>query len=164
MMGSTMFSTLDLRTERDAARLLLSVLALAAISLSLPVLATAETVTFWSFALFEGCVGLYFPTMARLKSEVVEDAVRGKVYGMMRLPLNVFVVLALGLTREGMFSSAITLCCVLMIGRRLSSRYGIHRYGWLASRYILCCAEVLAVKGDLVLAVLQGDLSTKRSV
>jgi hypothetical protein len=39
--------------------------------------------------------------MGRLKSELVDDAVRGKVYALMRLPLNIFVVLALGLTQEG---------------------------------------------------------------
>lgn len=39
--------------------------------------------------------------MSKLKSELVDDAVRAKVYGTMRLPLNIFVVLALGLPQEG---------------------------------------------------------------
>ncbi|EME43427.1 hypothetical protein DOTSEDRAFT_174270 [Dothistroma septosporum NZE10] len=102
MMGSMVFSAVNIRNDRDTAKLLMTVLALAAISLLLPVMMTAETVAFWSFALFEGCVGIYFPTMARLKSEVVEDKVRGRVYGLMRLPLNCFVVVALGVTKEGM--------------------------------------------------------------
>lgn len=101
MLGSMIFSTMDLRSERDVGRILLSILALAAVSLLLPVLVRAEAVTFWSFALFEMCVGLYFPTMGRLKSELVDDASRGKIYALMRLPLNMFVVLALGMTQEG---------------------------------------------------------------
>lgn len=101
MMGSMLFSTIELRAERDVGRILLSILALAAISLLLPVLVRAEMITFWCFALFEMCVGLYFPTMGRLKSELVDDAGRGKIYALMRLPLNVFVVLALGMTQEG---------------------------------------------------------------
>lgn len=101
MMGSMLFSAVELRNERDTGKLLLLILALAANSLLIPVLVTAEAITFWSFTLFEMCVGLYFPTMSRLKSELVEDAVRGKIYGMMRLPLNVFVVFALSVTREG---------------------------------------------------------------
>lgn len=101
MLGSMVFSTVELRSERDVARMLLSILALAAVSMLLPVLTRAEALTFWSFALFEACVGLYFPTMGRLKSELVDDATRGKVYALMRLPLNVFVVLALGMTQEG---------------------------------------------------------------
>jgi hypothetical protein len=101
MLGSMIFSLIDLRTERDASRLLLSILAMAAIALMVPILLRAEGMTFWSFAVFEACVGIYFPTMGRLKSELVDDAVRGKVYALMRLPLNIFVVLALGLTQEG---------------------------------------------------------------
>ncbi|CZT16987.1 uncharacterized protein RCC_02819 [Ramularia collo-cygni] len=101
MLGSMVFSSVKLRTEREVSRMLLSILALAAISLLFPVLVRAEAVTFWSFALFELCVGLYFPTMGRLKSELVDDTSRGKVYAVMRLPLNVFVVLALGMTQEG---------------------------------------------------------------
>lgn len=103
MLGSMVFSLVDLRSERDVSRLLLSILALAAVSLLLPVLLRAEAVIFWSFAMFEMCVGLYFPTMGRLKSELVDDATRGKVYSLMRLPLNVFVVFALGMTQEGMW-------------------------------------------------------------
>jgi hypothetical protein len=106
MLGSMLFSLLDLRTERDVGRLLLSVLATASIALMLPVLARREIPTFWNFAVFEACVGMYFPTMGRLKSELVDDAVRGKVYALMRLPLNIFVVLALGLTQEGKFGNA----------------------------------------------------------
>ncbi|KAK4508485.1 hypothetical protein PRZ48_002224 [Zasmidium cellare] len=101
MMGSMLFSTLDPRAGRDTGKLLLSILAMGANSLLIPVLSNVEMVTFWSFAAFEMCVGLYFPTMSRLKSELVDDAVRGKVYALMRLPLNVFIVLALGVTREG---------------------------------------------------------------
>ncbi|SMQ50736.1 unnamed protein product [Zymoseptoria tritici ST99CH_3D7] len=101
MLGSMLFSVIDLRSERETGRLLLSILAMAAISLMVPVLMRTEGLTFWSFAIFEACVGMYFPTMGRLKSEIVDDAVRGKVYALMRLPLNIFVVLALGLTQEG---------------------------------------------------------------
>lgn len=128
MLGSMIFSTVELRSERDVGRMLLSILALAAVSLLLPVLVRAEMITFWSFALFEMCVGLYFPTMGRLKSELVDDATRGKVYALMRLPLNVFVVLALGMTQEGMLpqfdgvigSQILTAC------RRRSSRQNLH--------------------------------------
>ena len=101
MLGSLVFSTAKPGTAREAARLMLSILALASYALLIPVLQRSEIVTFWSFALFEVCVGMYFPTMSRLKSEIVEDAVRAKVYGLMRLPLNIFVVIALGVTKDG---------------------------------------------------------------
>ena len=101
MLGSLVFSAVTPGTSRDAAKLMLTILALASYALLIPVLHRAEVLTFWSFALFEICVGLYFPTMSRLKSEIVGDAVRAKVYGLMRMPLNVFVVVALGITKDG---------------------------------------------------------------
>lgn len=57
-----------------------------------------EQVTFWLFALFEACVGMYWPCMGYLKGQLVEDGVRAQLYGVLRVPLNVFVVVALYLT------------------------------------------------------------------
>ncbi|KAI7231958.1 major facilitator superfamily domain-containing protein [Hortaea werneckii] len=103
MLGSMATSAMNLTSNlKTSSRLTLHTVALAAIALIIPVLAKAsETGVFWAFALFEICVGMYFPAMSKLKSEVVEERVRGKVYGMMRVPLNLFVVLALGSTKEG---------------------------------------------------------------
>ncbi|KAL9531309.1 Molybdate-anion transporter [Sphaerulina musiva] len=101
MLGSMIFSGIDLKSVKDTGRLLLGILTLAANCLLVPVLASSEMATFWGFTIFEVCVGMYFPAMGRLKSELVDDAVRARVYGVMRLPLNLFVVLALGLTQEG---------------------------------------------------------------
>lgn len=101
MLGSLISSAIMPGTSHDAARLMLTILALASYALLIPVLQRMEIVTFWSFALFEVCVGLYFPTMSRLKSEIVEDGVRAKIYGLMRAPLNMFVVIALGVTKDG---------------------------------------------------------------
>ena len=39
--------------------------------------------------------------MGNLKEKIVDDGVRAKVYGVLRVPLNVFVVVGLGLTRDG---------------------------------------------------------------
>ena len=46
-------------------------------------------------------MGMYWPSVGYLKGRFVEDGVRARVYGCLRIPLNVFVVLALGLVREG---------------------------------------------------------------
>ena len=40
--------------------------------------------------------------MGYMKGKVVGDGNRAHVYGLLRIPYNVFVVVALGLTREGM--------------------------------------------------------------
>lgn len=46
-------------------------------------------------------MGMYWPSIGSLKGRVVEDGVRARVYGMLRVPLNVFVVVALSLIEEG---------------------------------------------------------------
>lgn len=127
MLGSLVFSSLRPDSPRDAARLMLTILALASYGMLVPVLSSSEAAVFWSFALFEACVGLYFPTMSKLKSDLIDDSVRAKVYGLMRLPLNVFVVSALGLTREGdtyratvfTMSGALLLSAFLLVQRCL---------------------------------------------
>lgn len=44
---------------------------------------------------------MYWPSVGILKGKVIEDGVRARIYGMLRIPLNVFVVMALGLVKEG---------------------------------------------------------------
>ncbi|GAB7366688.1 hypothetical protein MBLNU230_g0646t1 [Neophaeotheca triangularis] len=83
------------------AHLLQSLLSLSSIAFLTTTLVYSEPATFFTFLLFETCVGLYFPTMSRLKNLVVGESVRAKVYAWMRLPLNILVVVALGVTREG---------------------------------------------------------------
>jgi len=45
-----------------------------------------------AFLIFEFCVGVYFPSVGVLKSEVVPDGLRGTVYNLYRMPLNGIVV------------------------------------------------------------------------
>uniref|UniRef100_A0A7S2PPE9 Molybdate-anion transporter n=1 Tax=Zooxanthella nutricula TaxID=1333877 RepID=A0A7S2PPE9_9DINO len=45
-----------------------------------------------AFLLFEFCVGVYFPSVGVLKSDVVPEQVRGTMYNLYRVPLNAIVV------------------------------------------------------------------------
>ncbi|KFA77473.1 hypothetical protein S40288_08706 [Stachybotrys chartarum IBT 40288] len=76
-------------------------LSVSAVSLLLPVVLKGEMKRFLAFCAFEFCVGIYFPSMAFLKAAIVNKEQRGKVYGLMRVPVNVFVVLCLGTVKEG---------------------------------------------------------------
>ncbi len=84
-------------------RLLVVTLSIAAASFFIPVLWRDERVTMWCFCIFEICCGVYFPLMAYQKGKIVEDGVRANVYGLMRIPLNIFVVLVLSTTKEGKY-------------------------------------------------------------
>ena len=102
MLGSLAFNILVSKYQLIShARLLTIVFATASMSLLVPVLRRGEAVTFWSFCVFEACVGMYFPSVAYLKGRIVDDGIRARVYAMLRIPLNVFVVLALSLIKEG---------------------------------------------------------------
>jgi MFS transporter, MFS domain-containing protein family, molybdate-anion transporter len=74
---------------------------LSSTSLLLPVLLKSESLTFWAFCIFEACIGVYYPSMGAQKGRIVDDGVRANIYGLLRIPLNVFVVVALTTTVEG---------------------------------------------------------------
>lgn len=102
MAGSSLFAHLDGGTARHgAASMLLSVLLIASCCSGLAATLRDERLLFWAFCLLEGCIGVYFPAMACLKSKLVEDTSRGRVYSILRLPLNVFVVAAHSMDVEG---------------------------------------------------------------
>lgn len=59
---------------------------------------SSEMSQFASFLMFEIANGVYVPSMAYARGVVVDDRSRAGLYGLMRIPLFVFVILALGIT------------------------------------------------------------------
>ncbi|KAB5560025.1 major facilitator superfamily transporter [Coniochaeta sp. 2T2.1] len=102
MGGSAFFGLFSANHNRDtAAYVLMCVTLVASACLSAAVLLENEMGVFWALCAVEASIGAYFPSMALLKSEVVEDGVRGRVYSILRFPLNVFVVVVHSLDQEG---------------------------------------------------------------
>lgn len=102
MMGSAMFTLqTSAKTAQSTTGMLMTVTLLVACCLSLAAMLQQEHLLFWALCLLEGCIGAYFPSMAHLKSELIEDGIRGRVYSILRFPLNVFVVVAHSLDVEG---------------------------------------------------------------
>jgi len=90
-------------------------LAFGIVSFSMMVLSVSYellAVLFTAFLVFEFCVGLYFPSIGGLKSDIVPENVRTTVYTCFRIPLNAIVV-GLLLSDIG-YSQCFTLCGVLM--------------------------------------------------
>ncbi|KAL8295896.1 hypothetical protein RB597_009062 [Gaeumannomyces tritici] len=108
MAGSALsgHATAGGRREGAAAVLAAAVVGVSACLSAAVVAAGREWLLFWVFCVVEACVGAYFPSMGLLKSEAVEDGVRGRVYSVMRFPLNAFVVVAHALDEEGGLSSS----------------------------------------------------------
>ncbi len=64
-------------TRESTSTLLMGITLLASACLSAAALLEIESVLFWVLCIIEACIGAYFPSMSFLKSEVVEDGVRG---------------------------------------------------------------------------------------
>lgn len=74
-----------------------------------------EDATFWLFCLFEACVGMYWPCTGYLKGRLVGDNDRAKVYGILRIPLNIFVVVSLFIAGDSRsFSKVFGACSMLL--------------------------------------------------
>ncbi|RYP78778.1 hypothetical protein DL770_006837 [Monosporascus sp. CRB-9-2] len=102
MIGSLIYTLLTAaQTLQGAFNVIMAVTLVASCCLSLGAVLQTESLLFWALCLFEVCVGAYLPSMAYLKSEVVEDGVRGRMYNLLRFPINVFVLVAYGLDEEG---------------------------------------------------------------
>ncbi|KAL8993487.1 MAG: hypothetical protein Q9169_006306 [Polycauliona sp. 2 TL-2023] len=106
MLGSMLFTKILTDKKWMTCReLLQTVVVLASGSLLFTIFFRSEWITFWLFCLFELCVGMYFPAMGYQKGKVVGDGERAHIYGLLRIPFNIFVVVALSLTKEGRDSS-----------------------------------------------------------
>lgn len=103
MAGSAFFSLFTPRhTTQTTSFILTTAMLVVSCCFSLAVMIGSEPVLFWVLCLIEACIGAYFPSMSFLKSDVVDDGVRGRVYSILRFPLNVFVVVVHSLDQEGM--------------------------------------------------------------
>lgn len=102
MAGSAVYkSQAKVHTVQSVSNVLMTVILVVSCCLSLGAVLQMESLLFWAFCLLEACIGAYFPSVAYLKSEVIEDGIRGRVYSILRFPLNVFVVVAHSLDEEG---------------------------------------------------------------
>jgi len=102
MFGSLLYKHLSTSASPvPAQKMLTGILALSSACFFVPGHFRDERVTLWCFCIFELCCGVYYPAMGSLKSKLVEDGSRASIYGILRIPLNVFVVLALSTTKEG---------------------------------------------------------------
>lgn len=121
---STMLSGRVPTIYRMAGLLILGMVAFAAAALSTSKLGSLFC-CFASFMLFEFCVGMYYPAVGMLKSEIVPERVRSTVYNLYRIPLNMVVVVLL--LTEIDIQACFKLCsCLLVVA--LAAVAGIMQY------------------------------------
>lgn len=109
LLGSTMFGYFTkkgTKTETFTAGMLsLATLAMAGAT----AVTTSASQSLWaliaSFFLFEGCVGMYFPSIGTLRSKYIPDSHRSVIMNLFGIPLNALVVsvfLSISLKRLGL--------------------------------------------------------------
>lgn len=114
MLGSYLFNELA-GTMVSHSRLIIWGFAVGAGALFATVYAKNEYITFYGFCIFEACVGIYFPAMGTLKGMIVEDGQRASVYGILRIPLNVVVVVTLSLVGKVERDNLFIFCCFMLV-------------------------------------------------
>jgi MFS family permease len=77
------------------------------------------------FCVFEGCVGLYFPCIGTLRSELIPDAVRSTVINYFRIPLNLIVILLFSNLSKVGNSGGMVVACALLFVSMCSVQFGI---------------------------------------
>mmetsp|Transcript_269 Transcript_269/g.455 ORF Transcript_269/g.455 Transcript_269/m.455 type:complete len:482 (-) Transcript_269:135-1580(-) len=119
MLGSQVFEVLLASGKRTPQRVMVLVFALSAVALAIGPITSLFGVSatfprYCGFLLFEVCVGVYFPAIGTLKSQIVPEAYRSAIYNIFRIPLNVIVLIVL----LGHFSVDVTfaLCTLLLFG------------------------------------------------
>eukprot|EP00928_Gymnodinium_smaydae_P042322 TRINITY_DN28513_c0_g1_i1.p1 TRINITY_DN28513_c0_g1~~TRINITY_DN28513_c0_g1_i1.p1 ORF type:complete len:544 (+),score=107.31 TRINITY_DN28513_c0_g1_i1:223-1632(+) len=113
MLGSQVFTSASrvLSVERIGQ----AVLALAFASHLVPAVSSDATSNFLAFLVFELSVGIYFPLMGTLKSQIVPESARATIYNLYRVPMNFMVLLMLG-TKSGPRSSFALTSAMLAAG------------------------------------------------
>lgn len=112
MIGSSLFSILidNHRPEHIA----VFVFATSTLCMGVINMTNSDTIAFISMLIFELCVGMYFPIMGTLKSNIVPESQRSAIYNLYRVPLN-FIVLVCLLTdltpKQAFFGNTLMLGC-----------------------------------------------------
>ncbi|RYP39500.1 hypothetical protein DL768_010707 [Monosporascus sp. mg162] len=122
----------DVAAVLTPTRLLAVALLLAGASFLVAAFARAELHLFVAFLVLEACNGVYVPSMAFHRSAVVGDDGRASVYGIMNVPLFVFVIVALCTTsgrRREHPQAVFLVCAALLLVAAVASVVGLGDLG-----------------------------------
>ena len=93
----------------------------------------AKLLVFFSFVIFEGTVGSYFPTHGTIRSKAIDETTRAAVMNLFRVPLNLYVVLLLQIkwtTQEALgvlvFTHLFSVGCLAMFRATPATHHGEH--------------------------------------
>jgi len=95
MIGSSLFQIIVVKLRMPPEIIAKYILGVAATSLFIPYISKSREVIALAFLIFELMCGLYFPCIGTLRGRYIPEASRSAIMNFFRVPLNLFVVLAL---------------------------------------------------------------------
>ena len=121
MASAVASSLLVTRVQAASGELLGGVLGASGTILHVISWSMSEENTFRFLCAFGACMGAYGPYMGILRGRMVDDAVRARVYGFMRMSVNIFVLMSLMMVSGdgeyvGMFSACAGLLHFAILG------------------------------------------------
>merc|ERR1719382_1224232 len=93
MGGSSFFSVVS--RYYDPSSILRGVFLVAAVALAVPIVFTSKLAVLIGFLCFEARVGIYWPAIGTVKSQIVPEEARATIYNIFRIPLNAVVLAVL---------------------------------------------------------------------
>lgn len=76
-----------------------------------------------AFCVFEGCIGLFWPSMMRMRAHYLPDELRSTLINCFRIPLNLFVCVVLYNVSKFPLSVMFALCSFFMLVNCLCCRH-----------------------------------------
>jgi len=113
MIGSRIFNILTQKRQWKVITISLPVFLIATTSMILPIITKNEYVLYWTFAVFEICCGMFFPTLGCIKSQIIPEEVRSSVMNLFRVPMNAIVVIVLLLISYLSQETRFIICTIL---------------------------------------------------
>lgn len=110
MSGSSLFGILSNRMKTD--RIAFLMLCASGASLAMGAVNSSLELVYLGFLVFEGCVGIYWPTMGTMKGMYVPDGQRAAIYNVFRFPLNGIVLFVLKMNMSS--SQKIASICIML--------------------------------------------------
>lgn len=127
MVGSSLYSIM-LAKKFTPEQLLVCAVTLAVVAMSICIYSTGEThlyLSFLAFLILEVAVGMYFPAIGFLRSQVIPEDLRAGIMNWFRVPTNIITCASLLLVHNNTIISStqamFTICTVMLLVAVLSS-------------------------------------------
>ncbi|MFQ6638053.1 hypothetical protein Gotur_012558, partial [Gossypium turneri] len=95
MLGSSLASRLMARSSPRVESYMQIVFVISSASLLLPIITNVCCLQLLGFCTFEACVGIFWPSIMKMRSQYIPEEARSTIMNFFRIPLNIFVCIVL---------------------------------------------------------------------